>query len=831
MIRNYLIVGFRALTKNRAYAVINVLGLAIGMAACLLILLYVRYERTYDHWIPGVENSYQLQTWNDGFETGTPGFEQMAAYAAGTAIRKDFPEVEKVVYMLWGSPVLFQNGEGVMTRDYRYVDGNFLDVVDLPLLRGVKAGLSKQNTMMVTRSEAIARFGTDDVVGRTMTLVSKGQHRTVRVVGVLRDLPRNSSLSINALVNVDFPALFEHEAKFLKTWSEQSGWVFVKLRPGTDPRTIEARLPAWEKRNIPGEDIGTIHYNAGDHADWHLVRLTNLHLGRAQSGSQTPGNDRRSLVTYAVIAMLILGMAVVNFTNLATARASQRAREVALRKALGASRGQLVAQFIAESVLVAMIAMLIALAIVEVGLPTLSSFLNADLELHYVGSDGVLMPVIGLVLMVGVLGGLYPAFFLSGFQPAAVLRANRSAAETPGTGRLRTALVVCQFGVSIGLIICTAVVYAQTIYARSVDPGFRRNNILQVENLNRAQIINLTDEIVARVKKVPGVDAVGATTIGIDTSSHNSMGVFVPGNSRQFSLSVYHVDTGFLAAMGQKLLAGRWFNNGPTDDATMPYPMQEAAMRALVTDGVNVVINELAAKSLGFATPADAIGKKIRIGLVELKYGLVPATIVGVVNNARYRSVRDPIEPIIFDNQHSGLTNLVVRYHGDPNAVHAGIGKVWRSLTNEVPYEANFSEDIVGKLYKAEAARAETFAGFAALSVVVGCLGLFGLASFTAERRTKEIGIRKVLGARTRDIVGSLVWQFSRPVLVANLIAWPIAWWVMRDWLSKFDARIALGPTPFLTAGLIALAIAVATIAAHAVLVARANPVRALRYE
>jgi len=831
MLRNYLVVSFRALTKSRAYAVINVLGLAIGMAACLLILLYVRYERTYDRWIPGGADTYQLQTWYDGFETGNRVYGQMSAYVAGTALRKDFPQIQALVYMLGSSPVLYKDGEGQMTENYRYVDGNFLDAVDLPLLRGDKSALSRLDTMLVTQSEAVARFGTDDVIGRVVTLIIKGQRRDFRIVGVLKDLPRNSSLKINALMHTDFPTLFAEEAKFLTSWGEQSGWVYFKLRPGTDPRTIEAQLPAWEKRNIPDDNIGDVHYNHGDHEDWHLARLSSVHLGKAQMGSQTPGNDKGSILTFAIIALLILGMAVVNFTNLATARASQRAREVALRKVLGAGRGQLIVQFIGEAIMIATIAMLIALALVEVSLPGLAGFLDADLKLSYFGADGVLLPVIGLVFLVGVLGGLYPAFFLSRFQPAQVLRANRSSAETPGTGRLRTALVIGQFAVSIGLIICTAVVYAQTLYARSVDPGFHRENILQVDELNRAQIIRLGDQIAERMKRVPGVDAVGRTTIGIDTGNHSNTGALVPGNPRQIAIGNYHVDRGFLDAMGQKLLAGRWFDDRPLDDATLPYPMTPEAQRALAARGINVVINALAVKSLGYATPADAVGKQIKVGMYDTQFGLVPATIVGVVNDARYRSVRDPIEPMMYDIEREGLTNLVIRYHGDPNAVRAGAEKVWESFTREVPFQAKFSEEIVGKLYKAEAARAKSFAAFAILSVIVGCLGLFGLASFAAERRTKEIGVRKVLGARTQDIVRLLVWQFSRPVLIANLIAWPVAWWVMRDWLNGFDARIALGPTPFLTAGLLALSIAVGTIAAHAIRVARANPVNALRYE
>jgi putative ABC transport system permease protein len=832
MLRNYFKVGLRSLFKNRVYALINILGLAIGMAACLMILLFVRYELSYDRWIPGAQNVYQFQGWYGGKDTGQPNLLQMTSYVAGKAFKKDFPEIEKQVYALEMTPAVIKEGQASSAKDYLVADGNLLDVIDLPLVRGSAAGLAGVDTIAPTQAEAIARFGTDDIVGRTISLNTKGVTRDYRVVAVLRTIPRNSHLKINAIMHVDFQSWMAKEPQFLTEWGWQSGWVYVKLRPGTDPRALEARLPAWKKRNIPDEVTDGVRTNQGDDQDWHIVPLRDIHLGKGQVGGMTPGNDRRSIATFAVVALLILGMAVVNFTNLATARASQRAREVALRKVLGAGRGQLIAQFVGESTLVAAIAMLVALALVEMILPSFANFLDADLDLHYFGRDGILLPVIGLVLLVGVLGGLYPAFFLSRFQPAMVLRANRSAAETPGSGRLRTILVVGQFAVSIGLIICTVTIYAQTVYARTVDPGYQRDHILQVEGLNRYQLIEQGDQIAERMKRVPGVDAVGRTTIGVATGSSSNMGVLLPGSSKPITIGTYIVDTGFKDAVGLNLIAGRWFDqNRPMDDATLPFPLTDAAQQGLVQRGANVVINALAARRLGFAHPADAVGKTVRAGLVTTENGLVPVTIVGVVKDSRFRSVRDPLDPIMFQNARQNHTHLVIRYHGDPNAVRAGVEHVWTSFTRDVPFDGKFSEDVVGNLYKAEAARAKTFAGFAILSVIVGCLGLFGLASFTAERRTKEIGIRKVLGARTRDIVQLLVWQFSRPVLIANLIAWPIAWWIMRDWLNTFDARIALGPTPFLTAGALALLIAIITIGSHAFRVARANPINALRYE
>jgi len=833
MWRNYLTVGVRSLAKNRAYAAINILGLAIGMAACLMILLFVRYEFSYDKWMPGVENAYQLQSWYKSKETGEEDKLQMTAYIAGKRLAKDFPQVEREVYAFSTEPVMIRNGEATTLKDFVFTDGNLLKVLQFPLLQGDRNSLDQVGNVVITRSEAIKRLGTDNVVGRTLSVISRGKTRDLKITGVLADLPKNSHFEATAIARIDYVGWVADTPDQLTCWGCQNGWVYVKLRPGSDPQTIEAGLPAWEKRNIPDENAGNARFNAGDDQDWHIANPRNIHVGPAQGGAMRPGNDRRTIITFGVIAMLILGMAVVNFINLATARASQRAREVSLRKVLGATRKQLIVQFIGESVIVAIIAMLIALALVELLMPPFAAFLDADMTVSYFGSAGIALPVVVLVLIVGVLGGLYPAFFLSRFQPAQVLKANKSGAETPGTGRLRNALVVGQFAVSIGLIICTAIIYTQTVYARTVDPGYKRDHILQVEELSRYQMIGRADAVVEQTRRIPGVMAVGRTTIGVATNNQNNTGVLVPGRTDPVNMGNYQVDYGFLDAMGLTLIAGRWFDEGrPMDDMSLPYPPDKVAQAALAKRGGNVVINELGAKRLGFKDPTQAVGKTFGVAFVDSELGLVPTTIVGLVKDSRFRSVKEPIDPIMFINSRTGPhSQMIVRFNGNPAEVRANVAKAWKSVAPDVPFNAKFSEDVIGELYKAEDSRAKIFAAFALLAVIVGCLGLFGLAAFTAERRTKEIGIRKVLGARTRDIVQLLVWQFSRPVVIANIIAWPIAWWLMRDWLNGFDARITLTPVPFLIAGVLALLIAIVTVGGHAVRIARSSPIHALRYE
>ncbi|VVS99649.1 ABC transporter permease [Sphingomonas sp. EC-HK361] len=835
MWRNYLTVGLRALAKNRAYAAINIIGLALGIAACLLILGFVRYEFSYDGWLADSDKVFQVQ---DYYRANARGSEEMklqqTSYVVGPALTKDFPQIEKAVYFTSQSIVVIKDGQPSTVPGALFVDGNLFDVLHVPFLQGdPKHALDDPHALALSRKAATQLFGSANPIGQTLTLTSEDYKADYRVTGVYQDLPKNSSLGFGMVARFDPASYWQKSPGALTSWSWQSGGYWVRLRSGADAATVNEGIAAWKKRNIPDENSGGVRTNPGDDQDWKLVNIRDVHLGEAQNGAQRPGNDKRAIVTFAVIALLILGMACVNFTNLATARATQRAREVALRKVLGATRQQLIVQFIGESILISAIATLVGLALVELALPWVNTFLDAQIAIRYFALDGVLLPVVLLTLLVGLAGGIYPALVLSRFEPARVLKANKSSADAEGSGRLRNILVVGQFAVSIGLIICTAIVYTQTVYARSVDAGYKRDGLIQIDGLERPQVASVSEAMIDQIKRVPGVAAVGRTSIAVN-NGHNSMtDVQLPGHAEQIALGVYAIDEGFFDAMGMKIVAGRNLSGSrPMDDATLPSPATPESQRALVARGINIVLTEEATRRLGFRRPADALGKQIMTSAVETQYGLVPSTVVGIVNDVRYRSVRDPLQPMFYNYDTSNLTQIMVRFQGaQPKTVRDQIEAIWKRMVPDIPFRARFVDDIVRDLYKPDSARAQLFGAFALLAVVIGCLGLFGLAAFTAERRTKEIGIRKVLGARTRDIVRLLVWQFSRPVLVANIVAWPIAWWIMRDWLNGFDQRIAMTPVPFIEAGLLALLIAVATIAAHAWRVARTSPVKALRYE
>jgi putative ABC transport system permease protein len=447
----------------------------------------------------------------------------------------------------------------------------------------------------------------------------------------------------------------------------------------------------------------------------------------------------------------------------------------------------------------------------------------------------MLFPILGLWLAVGLAGGLYPAFYLSRYQPGEVLKANQSAAEPRGTGRLRSALVVGQFAVSIGLMVCTIIVYGQTMFAARTDIGFERSGLVQISNANRAAVIPVMDSLLREIGRIPGVTSAAGASISAATGNTTNAQVRVPGRSEPVVLGNYSVSPDFFRTFQIERVAGRLLSRSFANDYGFTrYEPEEATAAdrtALVARGLNIVVNRAAVARLGFGTPEQAVGRQVQLDFYGEEVGLLPATIVGVVEDSRFRSLRESVEPTMF-NDVGIYRGVAVRYRSnDPEGVRRRIGEVWKRLIPDVPYDAEFADQQLAELYATDAARGQTFAGFSLLAVVIACLGLFGLAAFTAERRTKEIGIRKVCGARVRDIVRLLAWQFSKPVIVANIVAAPIAWWLMRDWLNQYDERVALTPTPFLTAGALALALALATIAGQALKVARASPIHALRYE
>ena len=807
MLRNWLTVAIRNLAKHPLFSAINILGLAVGLASCIVILLFVRDEVSYDRWIPDAARIYRVHVRYD-FPSRAPIVTTSSAGPTVPALIQDYPQViETGTRVVPVNPIVQLKGDVYAERG-QAVDPAFFQVFDLPMAQGSKA-LDDPSSIILNERLARKYFRGASPIGETLTLTYNERARDMRVSGVLKDLPANSTLTADFLIPLNIQ---EFPAGNFENWGAQFMGSFIKLKPGAAIAPVADDLAAFLKR----------HVNTQQYMKLSVMALPDLHL-KAESGFSATTSSRERIVTaFAVVAGLILAIASINFTNLATARATQRTREVALRKVVEAHRKHLVLQFIGESILVASIALVIALAMVETTLPAVNGLLEKTMTVTYLGAGSIVPHLIALVLAVGVLGGAYPAFYISNFAPARILKP--AAGGNPAGGvSARQVLVVAQFAISIALIVCTVVVHRQTEYMRRLDIGFARDGLLVVRELHQPNAKAVAETLRTEISKIPGVTAVTMSRDVPTDDNNNETNIRKPGTAEDTTINLRLVDYGFFGAYGVPVLAGREFSENFADD--IPNIGRDAPDRS-----VNVIISRAAVKSLGFASPQAAIGQPLMFGGNSGRQS--PAIIVGVTEDMRYRSARDELPPTMYFRNASNFRSLSVRYTGlTESAAREAVGAVWRKLVPGIPFRADFMTALIDNQYRAERTQGVMFTAFAALAVIVAGLGLFGLAAFTAERRTKEIGLRKVLGARVPDIVRLLLWQFSQPVAIANLIAWPLAYFVMRDWLQSFEFRIALSPLYFLGAGVAALAVAWLTIVGHALKVARANPILALRYE
>jgi len=824
MLKNYLTVALRSLLKSRLYSAINILGLAVGLASCILIVLYVRFETSFDSWLPHSERIYQLHVRFD-----VPGRAPMeggiAPGPALAALQKDFSEIEAGARMLRMLPVI-KRGADVFREPLMLADPAFLDIFKLEMVSG-DAVLRDPASVIISETTAHKYFGSGPALGQTLPVTFSFGPRDMRVAGVFKDLPDNTHLNINLLGVINEPD-FEKMPWMFSSWTSTNTTIYIKLKPGADIAAMRAALPAFEVRNVPDITLDGNDLKVADFLTLSLMPLADLHLRSPPSDVGKPIGDAKTVATFSVVAGMILLIACINFTNLATARASQRAREVALRKVLGARRSQLITQFLTESLLTAAAAFAIAVALTYLVLPVYNNFLERDLSLSLIGSDGMMPVLLVVTAAIGLAAGLYPALYLSSFLPARILKANKSAAAE-GSGRLRAALVVVQFAISIGLLICTAVVYGQTVYARNMDLGYDRSGLMVVRGLGGPLYENMRQALVKETAKLNGVTNV-ALSDDVPTDQNNNNNIFdIPGKPSPNPIIIMKktVDYNFFSTYRIPLAAGRYFNESYGGDDFSGTDEEKK------TRSANIILNESALSRLGFASAQDAISKPLRFTVGDINSAvMVPVTVVGVVEDVSYRSARDELSPMYFQYAREDFRTMTVRYDGVAGAeVQEAVGKLWHELAPTLPYRAEFIENLIAAQYQREEAEANMFAAFSLLAIVIGCLGLYGLAAFSAERRIKEIGIRKVLGAKVRDVIRLLVWDFSKPVLIANAIAWPLAWLLMRDWLDSFQYRIGLNPAFFAAAGFLAVIIAWATVAGHAARAGRANPIRALRYE
>ncbi|MEL6544119.1 MAG: ABC transporter permease, partial [Myxococcota bacterium] len=823
MLRNYLTVAYRNLTKSPLYTGINVVGLGIGLAACVLILLYVRGEFSFENWVPDGERIHRVHARFD-----VPGRAPIMATSSPGPVREKlleaFPEIEAAA-RIHPRRSKVQLEDKLFYERFYLVDDTWFDLFPPNFIEGeMKSALRDTSSVVLSQSMKEKYFGEGSALGKTISLDDSVRDREFKVTGVIEDSPKNSEFTWEFLGLFD-PEEFKEQPWIAEQWTSVNVETFIKLKPGADAAALATKLPEFEKQYIPNVQMGGKTLPVHEFIEFTIMPLPDLHLHSVEGSQVNAVTPYTSVMTFAGVALLILIIACINFMNLSTARASQRAREVSLRKVVGATRRELVMQFLGESSMLALLGLVFAMAIAQLALPAYNQFLDRELTLSFFGADSLLPWLLALVLLVGVGGGLYPAFYLSRFRPASVLKANKSS-ETQGSARLRNALVILQFAVSIALIICATIVYQQYNYTQSKDLGFHKENMIVVRDMFRDAAKKASDVLAEEIRRIPGVEATTLSGAVPGDGQENNGLLEVPGDTRgePLVLGRFDMDWNFFEAYGIDLLAGRYLSEDfANDDMTGLSDLAKEDPEAVADRQVSIMVNREGVRMLGFSTPDEAIGKLMKLTVTENIR--VDAQIVGVLDSFHYKSIHEQIRPTyyIHDGTNSAMTIRVAK-GVDLDAVMKSAESVWRQHVPELPFRGQILEENLSELYEAEEARAQMFTVFSLLAVIIACLGLYGLASFTAARRTKEIGIRKVMGASTLDIVRLLLWQFSKPVLIANLIAWPASAYMMNDWLTSFQYRVSLNPLLFVAAGILALLIAWVTVGGHAARFAQTRP-------
>ena len=799
MFRNYLAAALRNLARNRLYAAINIVGLSVGFATALLIGLFFRHETTFDHFIPGYQNIYKLSM-GLKLPAGTSETEDVRGWIP-YQMKLELPQIDKMArlsHIFEGVSLRHGDVEAVEQRFY-WADPNIFDVLPLPAYAGnLKSALDRPDGLVLTRRMARRFFGTDNPIGETLEIE---RNRIMTVTAVLQDLPSNTHL------NTEFFASAKAVGGPQGVLASRV-YVYLKLKPGITLGQMRLAIAGMIDRNSPKPPTG----KASDVFYIPLTPIGDVHLAPGGTFAMTPPGEPRTIRAIAMVGALVLLLATINFVNLKTARAARRAVEVGVRKACGASQRDLIVQFVGESLIYSALAMLIAMAVVELLLlPRLNAFLDRSIVFDY-WHWPCLACVVGAVLLVGTLAGAYPAFVLSSFRPAAVLKGTGPAAV--GAARVRQSLVVLQFAILIGLMLSTAVIYRQTEYGLRQGLRFDRDQLIYI---NTHSECDKSSSFKAAVEHLPGVVGTACSVFFLDNFGTAQ---YLAPDGREVTLNDSQVGAGTFDLMGLKPVAGRFFVRDREADL-LPAPEKRSADIAY-----RVLVNESAARVLGFRSPADAVGKAFALRSGERR------EIIGVVPDFSRETVREPIAPMFYSNG-DWFTQLNVKLHGSAvRETLRAIDKLWSQIPGQTrPISRQFYDEYVQSLYASLIRQRSIFGAFSLVAVLLAGLGLFGLAGFTVERRTREIGLRKAMGAQTGDVARLLMWQFAKPVLWANVLAWPVAGYVMYRWLLGFAYRVDLEPWLFAAASVTALAIAMLTVSTHSILVARANPVTALRYE
>jgi len=799
VIKNYLKIAWRNIWKNKVFSAINIIGLSVGMAACIVIMLFVSYEKSFDNF--HTKNIYRLNEVQTIGEQGATQKVALSMFPMGPTLKQDFPEIKNFTRVHWSEKYqLTQSNKKVFLPEVFFVDSTFLKIFDFKVVQGDRqTALLKPHTALLTEETAKKLFGDANPIGKTIT--HYGDDTTsFSVTGIIANVPKNSQLQFDALFS--FSSIINPQ--MAKNWGGNWLNTYLELAAGTDADALDKKFPAYLKKYM-GD-------NGPKYMKLFVLPLKDVHANSADIGLDYINYqkfDKKSTNLFAIIALIVLVIACVNFINLSTARSAERAKEVGIRKSIGAYRFQLAIQFLGETVLIAFMALIFAVILVELALPYINNLSERDITFNIFGSLSLLLVVLGGTVLIGLISGIYPAIYLSSFQAAKVLKGSVLAGKNKGS--LRNILVVTQFASAIFLMIATVFVLRQLNYMQKQDPGY-----------NRDQIVNIPlDGITTKKYDLLKSELSGSTLVSGVTASQDILGshldqtgvTFKPANgpAQQLGTTLLVVDTDYLNLYKIKIVAGKNFYGDKVPDGRQ-YIVNEALAKELLKDHPKYPLSSLIGAQFGF----DSLG-----------------TITGVAKNFNFNSLQYKIEPMFMVRaRHYGFRDVSVKINGGNTAAAlAFIKSKWDSIYPDYPFEYQFLDDHFKEVYKADSQVSQIVGILAGLAIFISCLGLFGLASHSAERRVKEIGVRKVLGASVQNITLLLSKNFLLLVLIANLIAWPIAWLGVHSWLQTYAFRIDIQWWIFALAGIASVLIAFFTVSFQSVKAAIANPVKSLRSE
>ncbi len=796
--------------RHRGFTFINLFGLAVGLTCCLLIALYIRQELSYDTYHQNADRIYRV-TRNFSDPDGNVNLHLAnVAPPFGPLLKNDFPDIQHVARTLQTNTLLAVNQERVFNeQEVFFAEPEFFKIFTVPVQQGnPDKALAEPYSIMLTEKMAKKYFPEQNPMGQVLRL---NNQFNVKVAGVYESFPVNSHFHPDFLVS--FTTLEDStiygKQNLLTNWGNNAFNTYLLLPQNYPIKNLEAQFPAFIDRHMTDDPSNPVKPSAW--TKLFLQKLTDIHLRSHLDSELEPNGNITNVYLFSAVALFILIIACINFMNLSTARSSLRAKEIGLRKVMGATQSTLIRQFLSESTLFALLAVVLAVAFTRLFLPLLSKFTGQAISFSLGNAWFLILVLVGLALLVGLLAGSYPALFLSSFQPVTVLKGKLTIGRNSVS--LRKTLVVLQFAISVVLLVCTAVVYKQLYFLRNQNLGFNKEHVVTV---------NLPDELSEPYNAfrnevlATGQVAAAARSVGVPSDRLlNSMGSVQIQKKDSLapspvSFQYLAVDDAFVNTYQLKVIAGRNFNNReyPTDDS------------------LAFMLNEAGVKMLGFNDPQEALGRNI-------EYGNRKGKLVGVLQDFHFESLHQKIKPLIFFMPDgNGYNDLSFKLPG--NQLQAGLAHLqatWQKFLPHRPFEYTFLDEKFGRLYASEQQLGTLFTIFSGIAILIACLGLFGLASFAMEQRAKEISIRKVLGASVAGIVTLLSRDFLKLVLLANLLAWPIAWYGMYHWLQDFAYRTSLSAWTFGFATVLALLIALVTVAFHALKAASSNPVNALRNE